>query len=410
MRIALTCNNYPPEFFGGTERVVQALARGITEAGDTVIVICGSDVPKSDQCVLRDTVDGVPVYRIPLDEDEGYGLSVTRLRLLELMRQVLCDEQIDVVHVHHWSHLSDGQIRMVRELGVGVIATLHDMWTSCGRFFRLPPQGIRCPPGDRREACVECANTDLRTDVAWIEDCLGLRDESISGELLAAHAVYAPSIDCAKACFAHTKVGPQMRERGIRVLPHGLLGSPPERRQKAGSDGIRVGTFGNLNREKGVLVLVRAMADVPTDLHLWGETKQDFVDEVDRLASQSGVRVIWHGAYDPIDAHPAVELDLAVFPSLCRETYGLVVEEALSAGTPVIVSDIGALPERIRGGGLILPPGDHQFLGAAIRRLVVDPEAFQELRATLPTHFHTISDSVESYREAYTEAIAAVRA
>ncbi len=37
-----------------------------------------------------------------------------------------------------------------------------------------------------------------------------------------------------------------------------------------------------------------------------------------------------------------------VLPSEWHETFGLTVVEAMSAGTPVIVSDLGALPELVK--------------------------------------------------------------
>ena len=72
MRIALTCNNYPPEFRGGTERVVQALAHGLQDAGDEVLVVSGTEDLAKDGHAEDD--DGVPVLRIALREDEGYGV------------------------------------------------------------------------------------------------------------------------------------------------------------------------------------------------------------------------------------------------------------------------------------------------------------------------------------------------
>ena len=63
------------------------------------------------------------------------------------------------------------------------------------------------------------------------------------------------------------------------------------------------------------------------------------------------------------------------------ETFGLAVAEAMRAGVPPIVSDVGALPERVKHGvsGLLIPPRDVDALVAAIERLRADPE----LRATL---------------------------
>lgn len=39
-----------------------------------------------------------------------------------------------------------------------------------------------------------------------------------------------------------------------------------------------------------------------------------------------------------------------IVPSLCHETFGLVAIEALAAGTPAIVRNLGALPELIDDG------------------------------------------------------------
>ena len=53
---------------------------------------------------------------------------------------------------------------------------------------------------------------------------------------------------------------------------------------------------------------------------------------------------------------------MLVLPSR-KETYGMVVTEALSRGIPVIASDVGGVPEALGaapGGaqpGLLVPPG-----------------------------------------------------
>lgn len=64
---------------------------------------------------------------------------------------------------------------------------------------------------------------------------------------------------------------------------------------------------------------------------------------------------------------------VAVTPSL-YEGFGLPAAEAMSCGTPVIVTDGGALPEVAGDAGLIVPRGDAQALAEAIRALLVSPE------------------------------------
>lgn len=65
---------------------------------------------------------------------------------------------------------------------------------------------------------------------------------------------------------------------------------------------------------------------------------------------------------------------VAVVPSLWAEAFGLTVVEAMAAGTPLVASAIGGIPELIRPEqtGLLVPPGDAAALAAAIRRLLDD--------------------------------------
>ena len=65
---------------------------------------------------------------------------------------------------------------------------------------------------------------------------------------------------------------------------------------------------------------------------------------------------------------------VAVVPSVWAEAFGLTVVEAMAAGTPLVASAIGGIPELIRPEetGLLVPPGDPAELAEAIRRLLDD--------------------------------------
>lgn len=408
MKIALLGNNYPPEFRGGTERVMQALARELHAQGDEVVVICGSEQGIGDQEIIEAADNGTPVFRIPLASDETYGVNVPRPRIRDHVHGLLQQHQVDLLHVHHWSHTSDGLLQMARAEGIAGLCTLHDMWTSCVRFFRQPPaKTITCPSADGREPCIECVGLDHGGDAEAIQDELRRRDHNIQQELAAATAVTAPSESCAAAIKRHVGFdGP------IEVIPHGLLANvarngssedPSPRRR------FRVGTFGNLGPEKGVTDLLHAMSGVHgAELCIFGHCPDS--EYPIRLAAEAailGVTVDVHGAYDDRDdVHPADQMDLAVFFSHCEETYGLVVEEALARGKPVIVSDRGALPERTRGGGGVIVGGhDIAVLRHRIQHLVQDQQAYRQLRDEIPRTFATIADAAARYRALYADAV-----
>jgi glycosyltransferase involved in cell wall biosynthesis len=69
--------------------------------------------------------------------------------------------------------------------------------------------------------------------------------------------------------------------------------------------------------------------------------------------------------------------DLFVLPSRYDETWGLVVNEALASGLPVVVSDmVGCGADIVRDGwnGYVTPAGDVESLTRALRLLIESPE------------------------------------
>jgi glycosyltransferase involved in cell wall biosynthesis len=66
--------------------------------------------------------------------------------------------------------------------------------------------------------------------------------------------------------------------------------------------------------------------------------------------------------------------DVTVVPSVLPEPFGRVVMESMAAGTPVIGSDCGGIPEQIVPGvtGLLFKPGDEKDLAKALDELLGD--------------------------------------
>lgn len=67
-------------------------------------------------------------------------------------------------------------------------------------------------------------------------------------------------------------------------------------------------------------------------------------------------------------------LSISVSVSVDVESFGVAVVEASACGKPVVVSNVGGLPEIIENGisGFIVPPRDPQQTAMAIERLILD--------------------------------------
>jgi len=134
-----------------------------------------------------------------------------------------------------------------------------------------------------------------------------------------------------------------------------------------------VGTIGRLEPQKGVDVLIRALADVEdaTLLVVGDGSEREKLEELARAVGVSE-RVEWKGWSDTPRSYLGM-LDVFVLPSR-NEGFPLALLEALLAGTAVVATDVGSVAEAIRDGetGLLVPPEDHIALAGALRRLIED--------------------------------------
>jgi glycosyltransferase involved in cell wall biosynthesis len=142
---------------------------------------------------------------------------------------------------------------------------------------------------------------------------------------------------------------------------------------------------------KGHDVLVDALATVAGER--WRclcvgtlERDPDFVANVRLRAQQMNGRVRFSGALpDAALARSYEEADLLVLASR-SETYGMVVTEALARGLPVVAADVGGVPEAMGHGadgsrpGVLIPPGDPEALGDALRSWLGDADLRRRLR------------------------------
>lgn len=142
-----------------------------------------------------------------------------------------------------------------------------------------------------------------------------------------------------------------------------------------------VGSIGHLRTEKAFEVLIEAAALLGDDVHVLIVGEGPERERLEALRSRLGLddRVHMPGARADIGDLLAA-FDVAV---CCSDFEGgpLSVMEYMGAALPIVVTDVGGLPELIREGetGLRVPPRAPDDLAAGIERLLSDPELGRRL-------------------------------
>jgi glycosyltransferase involved in cell wall biosynthesis len=136
-------------------------------------------------------------------------------------------------------------------------------------------------------------------------------------------------------------------------------------------------------QQKGVDILLKAMPHilkkhkVTLDIIGGGVRFDHYKTLAQKLYIEKSVRFRGFLPYDKMPEEYSVA-DLFIFPSR-RESFGLVLAEAMASGLPVVSTTAGAIPEVVENGvtGILVPPEDSIKLANAVINLLDDPEAMR---------------------------------
>lgn len=421
MRVLFVCQSFAPLFEGGTERVAHAHARALREAGAEVTIVAGAPAGASVAAANPYDVGGLCVFFVeehPLGPDAlADRLWLERPAVRAEVLRLAAAFAPDVVHVQHQASLSLGLVPALTERGLPVFVSLHDLFATCPRFFRDPLEGLVCPASASPSApdfrtCAACIAPEAEGySKEALEAALFERARRFARELTSATALIAPSASHARRLEGLLGLDPNT----VHVVPNGLvtpLVRPAARlAPPTGAEPLELLSFGHRVRAKGVVELVRAASQAanrserPLHLTLAGAPLEPGLDEeLQRLAPPAKLTLTGPFRHDELP-RLASRAHLAAFPSKALESYGLVVDEALALGLPVLASDAGALGERVGAAGRVLPlPVDAAAVAtwaATLAEVADDPTCLATWRAAIPDRMPGPEDAARRLLELY---------
>lgn len=137
-----------------------------------------------------------------------------------------------------------------------------------------------------------------------------------------------------------------------------------------------------LEKRKGIDVLLEAMGkltDLDCELVVAGDGPMRGTAQV--RAPQLGVAAHFLGRVDDADVGSLFKsATVYCAPGIGGESFGIVLVEAMSAGAPVVCSDLPGFREVAAGAAELVPPGDPGALAETLRRVLSDPGRQAEMR------------------------------
>jgi len=327
LRLGLICP-YSLTVPGGVQMQVLGLARALRRQGQKVRVLAPCDGPPPDAGVTS-LGNSLPTAAngsvAPVAPDPA-----AQLRAVRAMR----DEAFDVIHLHEPLAPGATQTALLTK-PAPLLGTFHAAGGSLA--YELLPGVVRYL-ADRLDD--RCAVSEDARRMA-VDGLGGTYDLTFNGVELARYQQGEP----------HPTQGPTIL----------FLGRHEER--------------------KGLKVLLTAMRHLPASTRLWvaGEGPETAAL---RAAVAGDARIEWLGVIAESEKVARLQgADVFCAPSLRGESFGIVLLEAMAAGTAVVAGDIPGYANVARDGrdALLVAPGDGRRLADALQVVLADPVRRQEL-------------------------------
>ena len=352
MKILMLTWEYPPRIVGGIARVVHDLSKRLIKDGHEVTVVTyrdNADVPEYEND------KGVNVYRVDnyMIHPNNFIDWIMQLNfnMLSKATEIINKEGgFDVIHAHDWL-VTYAAKSLKNAYDIPIVATIHA--TEAGRNSGIHDETQRYINDTEWLLTYEATEVIVNSNYMKneIQRLFGLPFDKIN-----------------------------VIPNGINLSNFtGIERDYDFRRQYAMDNEKIILYVGRLVYEKGVQHLIAAMPKILSnynDAKLIIAGRGGMMDELRAEASNLGLndKIYFTGYLNSKQVQKMYKCaDVAVFPST-YEPFGIVALEALLAGVPTVVSDVGGLDEIVTHGvdGMKSYAGNANSIADSVTALLYD--------------------------------------
>ena len=345
---------YDHAFKGGVTDHINSLATEFRRSGHTVLIIAPCSAPET----VNDD-DFIHMGRpVPVPSGGSIARITFSVWLRPRIKELLKREQFDIIHLHEpfAGVLTVNFLSLAESEKIPIIGTFHTYKGT--RLYRVGFRGLAKPYFRK-----------LSGRIAVSEPARQFISRNFPGD----YEIIPNGVQVDE--FADAKPFQHLKDGKVNLL-----------------------FVGRLEKRKGLKYLLSAYARLKWD---WPDLRLLVVGpgtpDVDssRIISERNLQdVVFLGKVSDEDkARYYKTADIFCSPATGRESFGIVLLEAMSAGASVVASSIVGYSSVITDGseGLLVPPKDELELANAIERLIKEPDLRRRLRVTA-------RKAVEEYR------------
>jgi glycosyltransferase involved in cell wall biosynthesis len=352
---------YSPRSFGGATIVAEEVNQ-LLGARDDFEMHVFTAIPTSvtpAYSIKRYESKGHSVFGMGLPDHLDEHSRFDNPDVVKAFEDVIDVVQPNIVHFHSIQGIGVGAVDLCIARGIPYVITLHDAWWVCGRQFMINREGKYCHQVKiDLELCAKCVENRQLNQI---------RNTRLETCLRHAAVLLSPSRFFADFYISNGWCQVQVNKNGV-IKPKSTL-----RYRQSG--GLRFGYVGGNTEIKGFHLVKKVFSDLAgLDVRLI------LVDNAINLGFSSyhatdleglpQVQVVPAYTQATMDAF-FESIDVLLFPTQWKESFGLTIREALVRNVWVITTDAGGVVEDIEVGknGYIIPLSD---TGEELKKAVVN--------------------------------------
>ena len=371
---------YGVSSFGGATVVAEKLAEELQANGsyDVNVFSAYTDLHEDYGILKRYTWNGVKVWSVNVYD---ISLDYINTRLKDVFAEVLDLVAPKLVHFHCVQTLGMDMCLECSERKVPYFVTIHDGWWNCVRQFMVDNSGNYC--GDEVSSCALCKAR------CGISDADFYRKRHLAHLVLRnAEKVYTPSHYFSALIQRNFPSVPIYTNKN-GIVQNDKTAACRETEAENERERIVLGFFGGRELVKGYFLLRECIDSFGRDTDNFKLVLIDTARRDGREGSMMNdgwpLDVEIHG-YTPHEKMYEMyqKIDVLLFPSMWKESFGLMVREAIYNDVFVVCSDCGGPSEAIvnNENGLIFPMGDKDKFRECLEFLIKNKDFIKNYRTT----------------------------